>query len=307
MLCFLISLPPDWVVYQSNLKDMLAGETKYSISKVFAELEANGYIEKRKVKGEGGKFSGWDYIVYSEPFDDSSEEIPKPATQEKPVEVKQKKENTSALNETEKQSFEKFQAWLTENCVLVTKLRQPLTGEQYVHLFKHYDKDGVLSVLEDMGNFKQLTAKYVSAFKTCLNWLKKRNVPVKGTETPQISTNGKSTGRKRFFKNPPVYRGENAKYAHWFDELEKIDRHPLWEIADEYGTIDYSNTGRLEKAAKIVMAEWLGELIPDNNQITEQPFAVFSGGYVQPLGIEQQQKARSCQLKANQILKGIIL
>ena len=53
-----------------------------------------------------------------------------------------------------------------------------LTKDEYTKLISQYDKGVVEDVLESMENYKGLGKKYVSAYKTALNWIKRRD-PVK--------------------------------------------------------------------------------------------------------------------------------
>lgn len=46
------------------------------IKAVFAALEKTGYLRRCRVKGEGGRFTGWDYEVSSEPITDHPENRP---------------------------------------------------------------------------------------------------------------------------------------------------------------------------------------------------------------------------------------
>jgi ribosomal protein S8 len=67
MLCYILSLPSDWVLYRENLyKEMLDGKT--TIDRVFRQLQKKGFIVSIRVHDQKtGKFIGWNHVVYSEP------------------------------------------------------------------------------------------------------------------------------------------------------------------------------------------------------------------------------------------------
>jgi hypothetical protein len=68
-LCYLLSLPADWVIYKVNLYKNLP-DPKGTIDTLFKSLQDKGYIVSvRIVNSETGKFIGWNHIVYDEPTD----------------------------------------------------------------------------------------------------------------------------------------------------------------------------------------------------------------------------------------------
>jgi hypothetical protein len=68
-LCYLLSLPADWVIYKVNLYKNLP-DPKGTIDTLFKSLQDKGYIVSvRIVNLETGKFIGWNHIVYDEPTD----------------------------------------------------------------------------------------------------------------------------------------------------------------------------------------------------------------------------------------------
>jgi hypothetical protein len=66
MLCFLLSLPENWVLYKKNLySQMLDG--KHAIDRVFKSLQEKGYILScRQIDAATGRMDGWNHIVYDE-------------------------------------------------------------------------------------------------------------------------------------------------------------------------------------------------------------------------------------------------
>lgn len=85
---YILYLPEDWCIYQSELVKHFSNG-KDSIRSAIKELESFGYISKEHIKGEHGKFIGWQYTV---------NEIPVPPEAENPKLVFPKLENPQLLN-----------------------------------------------------------------------------------------------------------------------------------------------------------------------------------------------------------------
>jgi len=66
LLCYLLSLPYDWVLYKSSLHVHL-NEKKNKIDRVFKSLQAKGYVLSVKQVDALGRFCGWNHVVYHEP------------------------------------------------------------------------------------------------------------------------------------------------------------------------------------------------------------------------------------------------
>ncbi len=59
IICYLMSLPDDWVVYMSQLRGQFdVGKDK--LQEAIRELVKKGYIRRRKTRSEDGKFGTWD-------------------------------------------------------------------------------------------------------------------------------------------------------------------------------------------------------------------------------------------------------
>jgi len=80
----------------------------------------------------------------------------------------------------------KFNDWLKENAPNVLKLKEPISEEQYFKL-KEHDRTLLKDTLIAMHNFKDLRKKYVSAYLTLNNWIKRNNKQENGKS--RISTN----------------------------------------------------------------------------------------------------------------------
>lgn len=70
------------------------------------------------------------------------------------------------------EEFLKFNQWLKNNAPNVLKLKEPITQDQFEKL-KQFDKNVIADTLIAMHNKKDLTKKYVSAYLTLINWIKR--------------------------------------------------------------------------------------------------------------------------------------
>lgn len=79
------------------------------------------------------------------------------------------------VTEEDRKTFIGFQKWILRNAPNVSRMKQPLTLEQYLKLKKKgYTGKEVQEVLLQMHNHAPLLKKYVSAYLTVLNWLRRR-------------------------------------------------------------------------------------------------------------------------------------
>lgn len=90
------------------------------------------------------------------------------------TDVETVKKGTDVPKETHTPTpFENFQKWMKENTPSVLKLKNGITEEQYKKIRKEYSFDQLVSVLQSMENYKELTKKYTSAYLTFLKWAKR--------------------------------------------------------------------------------------------------------------------------------------
>lgn len=66
LLCFMLSLPADWVLYKSNIHENFT-EGKEAIATAWDELVKAGYILSVRMIGENNMTTGWNHVVYFEP------------------------------------------------------------------------------------------------------------------------------------------------------------------------------------------------------------------------------------------------
>ena len=90
LLSLMLSLPEEWDYSVDGLVK-LSKDGKDSVISAITELEQFGYLVRSQAKGQDGKFAGYDYDVYEEPYTE------KPFT-ENPSTVKPMTENPQQLN-----------------------------------------------------------------------------------------------------------------------------------------------------------------------------------------------------------------
>lgn len=66
MLAYLISKPTDWQVRVADLTQR-PGTGRDRAYRILDELAQNGYVQRRQLQGAGGRFCGWEYLVFDEP------------------------------------------------------------------------------------------------------------------------------------------------------------------------------------------------------------------------------------------------
>jgi len=84
LLCLLLSLPPDWIIYKTQL-NQFSSDGRDATTSAFNELVEIGYITSMKLVNDKGQKMGYDYIVYDEiPAGDSEKPITENPFTDKP-------------------------------------------------------------------------------------------------------------------------------------------------------------------------------------------------------------------------------
>ena len=82
LLCYLLSKPDDWQVYESEIATH-SKDGRRLTHRYFGELLERGYMTKDKRRDDKGRFDGWEYCVYAIPFINQSLVVVHPPTSEK--------------------------------------------------------------------------------------------------------------------------------------------------------------------------------------------------------------------------------
>lgn len=67
LLTTLFSLPDNWKFSVSGLAEILKKDGKHTINAGLASLEEKGYLVRRQLKSEDGKFKGYEWDIFEEP------------------------------------------------------------------------------------------------------------------------------------------------------------------------------------------------------------------------------------------------
>lgn len=68
LLAYMLSLPDDWIFYQSELEER-STDGSSAIRSGLTELEEAGYLVKKRIRDEKGQLRGTDWIIRDEPVD----------------------------------------------------------------------------------------------------------------------------------------------------------------------------------------------------------------------------------------------
>lgn len=75
------------------------------------------------------------------------------------------------FSEEQKEEFKRFEDWIKKETPQVARMAEPFTIEQYFKITAQYGKVGYM--LKQMHNKLDLTKKYLSAYHTCANWIRR--------------------------------------------------------------------------------------------------------------------------------------
>lgn len=88
LITYCLSLPDNWTYSVSGLVKVIGSEGKSSIQSALHELEACGYLVRRRLHDNNGKFTGTEYVLYEEP----QIQVEQPFTENRSMAVAEEKE-----------------------------------------------------------------------------------------------------------------------------------------------------------------------------------------------------------------------
>lgn len=204
--------------------DFIAKKIKVNvrkIRKIVVFLEDEGYIVRKPLRDEDGYMNGWNYLLYAEPVPKSERSHAgkkvKKENEESPVLPKNRQDgkpsktekgqgnnilsNTDVLSNIEDLSNDNkkeissdiskkpedlvFESYMKEHYPYLMRMDIPLTREQAGKLKKTYGEEAILQLFDDMNNYKPLLKNSRDAYKTALNWCRRRNLPIIQEEEEQ--------------------------------------------------------------------------------------------------------------------------
>ena len=204
--------------------DFIAKKIKVNarkIRKIVVFLEDEGYIVRKPLRDEDGYMNGWHYLLYAEPVPKSershagkkvkkeNEEksvLPKNGQDGKPSKTEKGQDNkllsnTDVLSNNDNINLDNkkeisndiskkpedfaFESYMKEHYPYLMRMDIPLTREQAGKLKKTYGEEAILQIFDDMNNYKPLLKNNRDAYKTALNWCRRRNLPIIQEEDEQ--------------------------------------------------------------------------------------------------------------------------
>ena len=204
--------------------DFIAKKIKVNerkIRKIVVFLEDEGYIVRKPIRDEDGYMNGWNYLLYAEPVpksershagkkvkkeNEKSPVLPKNRQDGKPSKTENGQDNkllsnTDVLSNNEDLSINNkkeisndiskkpedfaFESYMKEHYPYLMRMDIPLTREQAGKLKKTYGEEAILQIFDDMNNYKPLLKNNRDAYKTALNWCRRRNLPIIQEEDEQ--------------------------------------------------------------------------------------------------------------------------
>ena len=129
LLCYLLSLPPDWELFKTELQNH-STDGRDSTSAGFDELVASGYIEAEEVRDDKGRFKGYSYLVHNEPITENPKSV-------KPKTVKPKAEKPPLINKhsTKETEYKQNIFYILSES---TKIFQPNVDGRYIYEHKNF-------------------------------------------------------------------------------------------------------------------------------------------------------------------------
>lgn len=131
IMCYLLSLPDDWKIYLSELKNNFT-DGKASISSGIKELMEHGYLKRERIHDKKGKFDGYTYQVIENPTFQPKAENP---STDKPKTDNPSTDNQQLLSTNTIQSTDILN---TNNSTDVKK------GSRYDRIFKTYLESNIV-------------------------------------------------------------------------------------------------------------------------------------------------------------------
>ena len=138
---YIMTLPNDWKIYKDELFKHFS-EGRDAMNKAFKELEELGYIHKKKVQDDVGRFSGWEYTIY-----ETLTDTLKNRQSETPTSVNPQLLSTNNILNTKEQTYSQFlEKW--NGIDNLTKHNDKIVAKKWIK--KHTDQVELYGVEETL-------------------------------------------------------------------------------------------------------------------------------------------------------------
>lgn len=140
MICTMLSLPDNWEFSEEGLTQ-LSNDSRTIIRSTLKELMEYGYLKRKQLKDETGKFTNMEYTIYEEPL--YQKPITAEPTAEKPI--SENKHNKVLKNKVLKNKVSKKEIYKES---FGTYKRIKLTQEEYLKLVDEFGEDFIKQQIE---------------------------------------------------------------------------------------------------------------------------------------------------------------
>jgi len=189
LLCYLLSLPDDWVVYKKNLGENL-NESESVINKSFKGLQSKGYIKSIRLLNDKKQFSGWQHIVNDNPLDElpESENLFIPSK----VEIEKIRDNKTqnALAYLDLFSSISGRTGFKANKSLIDKFNSRLKEDYTLEQFGTAIRNAYADDFHKSKQFSFLTPLFFTRVDKLERWMNEKVKPVTKEMTQHIGTGG---------------------------------------------------------------------------------------------------------------------
>lgn len=186
LLAYILSLPDDWQIYESELQNH-AKDGKDSLKSAMKELMEFGYVVRTRLHDEKGRFNGYDYCIYEVPTEngkpDNGKSVNGKTNNGKSATTNNKNTNNKKTNNDNTHSFskgkketikyenevnEKFSGEIVKEAVALAKANCKSKGNSFwkyvyntcVDLKSQYEATRGVQSANKFHNFEQRIDKY---------------------------------------------------------------------------------------------------------------------------------------------------
>lgn len=183
LLAYMLSLPDDWVFYESELSKRKK-DGKQSVRSGLKELQDAGYLIKSQTRTEGGKFGSVDWELHDEPINVESKAFSPQTdfpTTVKPTTVKPTTVNHTLLSTNRTKDLKELSTKDTKKDIASSSSKNfkhkhgefdnvLLTEVEFEKLKKRFPEDYKLRIEKVSGYIASKGDPYKSHYATIINW-----------------------------------------------------------------------------------------------------------------------------------------
>lgn len=144
MICTMLSLPDNWQFSEDGLKE-LSNDSRTGIRSTLQELQEFGYLTRKQLKDDNGKFTNMEYTIYEEPLYQKPMSV-KPMSEKKHNKILNNKELNNKYITTTVIENKNIYDYLQENGFILTPIQYEVVSQwEDTELTRHAIKQAVLN------------------------------------------------------------------------------------------------------------------------------------------------------------------